>query len=215
MIQHNGKLLLKALKTAAGSKGAQLQLLTNDGLRLRPVATRLKYQCSSDVHCLTKWRNKFVSSFLTEFVASEMQTATWLDEKVGRSDDSILFMIDDMLGNTVGYMGLGYINWDESYGEADAVVRGRHLPRGSMSRALNTLISWGNGQLGIKNFGVRVRSDNTALEFYRKFGFIEKYRVALSQRTEDGKTTWYENPNDVGSHVSLVYHKFKIKRERQ
>jgi RimJ/RimL family protein N-acetyltransferase len=195
-----------ALKAAAGRPGPQLELIAEGGLRLRPVATDPLYQCSQDIYWLTTWRNKFVKAFLTEFVATEARTSKWLAEAVGPSDDRVLFMIDDRGGETIGYMGIGFIDWDRRHGEADAIVRGRNAEKGSMNRALKTLIEWAAGQLAIETFGVRVRSDNEALLFYQRFGFIEQYRVPLSRRTEEGTTIWYENPNAAEAEVSLVHH---------
>ncbi len=199
--------LLVALKAAAGRPGPQLQLVPDAGLRLRPVATGLEAQSEDDVRCLTEWRNRYVTAFLTEFVATEAQTASWLANVVGPSDDRILFMIDDDSGTTVGYMGIAFIDWDRSYAEADAIVRGRELPKGAMGRALKSLIAWAKGQLRMATIGVRVRSDNPALEFYRRIGFVEHRRVPLSRRHESNMTVWYENPEDVSSSVWLVHHR--------
>lgn len=200
-----GRHLLIALKAAAGRPGPQLGLDAGHGIRLRPIATDRRLQWAEDVRCLTEWRNRFVNAFLTEFVATEALTATWLAETIGPSDDRIMFMVDDD-ATTIGYMAVGFIDWQAGYGEADAIVRGRDAPKGSMARALRTMTDWSQGQLGIAKLGVRVRSDNPALEFYRKLGFVEQRRVPLSRRSEPGKVIWYENPSDVRSGVSLVYH---------
>lgn len=206
MPTRNGRSLLVALKVAAGRPGPQLQLCTSEGLRLRPVATGRERQCARDVTCLTTWRNRFVTSFLTEFVATEQRTSAWLDETVGPNDDRILFMIDDPSGAIAGYMGLGFLDWEKGYGEADAVVRGGSLPKGAMSSALRTLMDWSRGQLEISTLGVRVRSDNPALAFYRKLGFVEHRRVPLSCCREEDMIRWFENPEDTESQVALVHH---------
>lgn len=203
---YTGRDLLTALKLAAGRPGPQIQLVVNQNIRLRIVATNLDYQRSHDVHCLTAWRNKFVNSFLTEFVATETQTARWLAETVGPSDDRILFMADDRDGTAIGYMGIGFIDWKRRYAEADSIVRGRDAEKGGMSLALRTMIEWCQGQLAIEEVGVRVRSDNPALQFYRKFGFVERLRVPLSRRIEGGKTIWDENPAEPNPEVWLVHH---------
>jgi len=122
-------------------------------------------------------------------------------------------MVDDVHGETIGYMGIGFIDWRRSYAEADSVVRGRDAEKGTMGRALQTLIGWGAGQLAIGTFGVRVRSDNEALGFYQRFGFVEQFRVPLSKRTEAGTTVWYENPSAPSAEISLVHHLLGPPRE--
>lgn len=154
---------------------------------------------------LTEWRNRFVQAFLTEFEATESRTARWLAEVVGPREGKILFMVDDLNGRTFGYMGLDYIDWEQAYGEADAIVRGAEAAPGTMKRALQTLLSWARGQLGLRELGVRVRSDNTALEFYRKVGFHEMRRVPLRRLEEPQMIRWVEDASLESSKVHLVH----------
>jgi len=203
-----GKKLLTSLKIVAGTPGPQLGLkVGTPGIAwLRPVATRRELQNEHDVRCLTDWRNKFVTSFLNEFKATDAQTSDWLADIVGPDDGRILFMIDDTDNLTIGYMGIGFIDWKTGYAEADSIVRGRAAAKGVMMAALQTLLTWGQSQLGLHTIGVRVRSDNPALAFYRKFGFVEQKRVPLGSRVELGKLAWYEDQDNASATISLVYH---------
>jgi RimJ/RimL family protein N-acetyltransferase len=202
------KQLLMSLKCAAGKPGPQLGLRAgvSDAVYLRPVATRREVQNMSDVRCLTEWRNKFVASFLTEFKATKSRTSDWLANTVGPDDSRILFMVDDPDGRTIGYMGIAFINWKTGYGEVDSVVRGRSAAKGAMTAAMGALIMWGRGQLGLDTIGVRVRSDNPALAFYRKSGFVERKRVPLSCRSASNGLVWYEDRDNRSTAISLVYH---------
>ncbi len=203
--------LLTGLKDIAGTPCLQVRLQagTPPVAWLRPVATRRELQNESDVASLTEWRNKFVTSFLNEFKATESRTSDWLANIVGPDDSRILFMVDDTDNVTIGYMGIGFIDWETGYGEADSIVRGMAGPRGIMMTALQTLLEWGRCQLGLKTIGVRVRSDNPALAFYSKCGFVEQRRVPLSRRVEPDKLVWYEDPGNANSKTSLVYHTLK------
>ena len=204
--------LLRSMKYVAGAFGPQLSLPVGSPVTaiLRPVATRREYLNKADIELLSKWRNRFVKAFLNEFVSTEPQTAEWLVNTVGLSDTKILFMLEDLGKRVFGYMGIAFINWETSYGEADAIVRGADAPKGIMTASLKTLISWARGQLGLKEIGVRVRSDNTALEFYRKVGFIEEKRIPLKCTREHSKIIWEEDLSSAASHSSifLVYMKF-------
>ena len=203
---HLGRTLLSTLKATSGTEqflclpvGVPVQAI------LRPIATRREVLNPDDIRCITEWRNCFVQSFLTEFQATESRTAQWLTEIVEPNDNKILFMVDDLNGRTFGYMGLDFINWETGYGEADAIVRGEEAPPGTMKIALQTLLSWALGQLGLRSLGVRVRSDNTALEFYRKVGFSEERRVPLRRVDDFDMIRWVEDSSLNPADLSLVY----------
>ncbi len=207
-----GRELLIALKANATAKTPCLCIPVGLPVEavLRPVATAAGRVDASDVHVLTEWRNRFVGSFLTEFVATEARTEQWLTEVVGPDPTRILFMLDDSLGATVGYLGLAFIDWENLTGEADAIVRGAETAPGVMARAMFTLLEWAREQLGLKSIGARVRSDNPALRFFLKFA-TETKRVPLRAIEEPGAepkmVRWVEDETlaNVEAPVSLVY----------
>ena len=198
----SGRKLLEALKRSAGGPGPELGLVVGSPPQsiLRPIATRRERLNQSDVRVLTEWRNRFVTSFLTEFQAIEERTADWLVTFVGPNPNKILFMVDDAVGNTFGYMGLDLIDWEDYTGEVDAIVRGGTAPRGAMAAALTALIQWARVQLELDQIYVRVRSDNSALHFYEKIGFEEFRRVALIRRQKQNEIHWEEDEtSEIGS----------------
>jgi RimJ/RimL family protein N-acetyltransferase len=158
-----------------------------------------------DVELLSEWRNRFVKSFLTEFIAHPARTAAWLSGPVHANDGKILFMVESLDGVRFGHIGLAFIDWTRGYGEADAIVRGRDAPPGLMKLALQTTLKWARDQLGLTSLGVRVRSDNSALDFYRKVGFKETKRVPLSREAHADAVTWSEAPALADAEASLVY----------
>jgi RimJ/RimL family protein N-acetyltransferase len=203
-----GRQLLRAAKESAAPRGAVLSLPVGRPVEavLRPVATCEGCLNADDVRALTQWRNRFVRSFLTEFEATEERTARWLTTMVGPDDTRILFMVDDArTGRTVGYMGLAFIDWERGSGEADAIVRGGDAAPGMMTRALRTMLDWARVQLGLHELGVRVRSDNPAVTFYRKLGFRELRRVPLRRIDREGLIQWIENESLPGREPSLVH----------
>jgi RimJ/RimL family protein N-acetyltransferase len=210
-----GAQLIQALK--ANSTAAQPCLSLPVGAPveavLRPVATVAGKLNDNDVRVLTEWRNRFVKSFLTEFEATDARTAAWLTDVVGPDATRILFMLDDAKGETVGYLGLAFIDWEQGIGEADAIVRGAEVAPGVMAKALFTLLGWGYEQLGLETLGARVRSDNPSLRFFLKVG-QELKRVPLRRIEESGMVRWVEDETLVTSEASLVYlifdRKFRI-----
>ena len=208
-----GKDLLISAKDRAGTEGALILEVGRPPVAwLRPVATRAELVNADDVRVLTEWRNRHVTAFLTEFDATPERTRGWLTEHVSADDGRILFMLDDPAGATPGYMGLAYIDWSRSYGEVDAVVRGLPAPRGLMRQALCTLIDWAGDCLGLATVGVRVRSDNPALRFYEKAGFVEDRRVALLRTAVGDEVHWVLDPDASPSGTSLVFMTFRSEK---
>ena len=158
---------LQAIKQAArGASSLCLPVGRPPTVLLRPVSTTVGRLDAKDVMVLTEWRNRYVTSFLNEFQATEDRTADWLTQSVGPDGTRILFMVDGISDAiTIGYMGLAFIDWDQHYGEADAIVRGLPAEHGVMRQALVTLLTWAKESLGLTSFGVRVRSDNPAISF--------------------------------------------------
>jgi RimJ/RimL family protein N-acetyltransferase len=176
------------------------------GYFIRPIPTHIDSLDEHDIHCLTCWRNSNRKAFLNEFIATEKRTANWLSDVVHNDKGRILCMIINEKNLPIGYMGLAYIDWSSSYGEADSIVRGRSSPKGLMSSGLLTIMNWAQRELGLKTIGVRVLSDNPALAFYRKLGFRETKRVGLiAQRKIDG-VSWIEDTSVSNTSRYLVHH---------
>jgi RimJ/RimL family protein N-acetyltransferase len=208
---NNAVTLLRQLKEEACTPNPLLKLNIPgfDAYFLRPVPCRVDLIDQEDVSFLTKWRNYYVHAFLTEFNATNERTFRWLSQSVYKDNGRILFMIEDSKRQRVGYMGIAYIDWALSYVEADAIVSNGKTPRGLMSAALCTILSWAQEQLGLHNVTVRVLSDNPALSFYRKIGFIEIKRVPLRRLEELGTISWLESPSLPEADRYLVYHTWK------
>lgn len=203
----SGRELLRALKDSAGRPGPGLCLRVGQPTVawLRPVASAADRQDPRDVERLSSWRNANVGAFLTEFNATPARTAAWLAADIAGNDTRILFMIDDSAGVTVGYMGLAYIDWDLGYGEADSIVKGLATGKGLATQAIDTLMQWARGSLGLATIGVRVRSDNPALGFYRRVGFVEWRRSPLVRSEREGLVVWHEASDGTPSPLSLVH----------
>ena len=198
---------LRAAKEGASGDRSPLRLPVGSPVAgsLRPVATRPGAVSQADIRSITEWRNRFVTSFLSEFVATEERTERWLVETVGPDDTRILFMLDAADGRTVGHMGLAFIDWEAGYAEVDAVVRGAEAPAGLVSKALGALWGWARTDLGLSQLWARVRSDNSAIAFYEKAGFRELRRVPLRRREVDDGVRWIEEPSAAAGDLSVVH----------
>ncbi len=203
---YQGQELIQALKTGSTAGQPCLSIPVGSPVEavLRPVCTVAGKLNGNDVRLLTEWRNRFVKSFLTEFEATDARTSEWLTGNVGPDPTRVLFMLDDARGQTVAYLGLAFIDWEQRTGEADAIVRGAEVAPGVMAKAMFTLLDWGYKQLELETLGARVRSDNPALRFFLKIGNEDK-RVPLRRIDEPGIVRWVEDETLAGSSASLVY----------
>ena len=202
-----GKALIRCLKDSSGLNQTNLVIPVGHSVNayLRVIPTVREELDPVDLRLLSEWRNKYVKSFLTEFHAHPERTAKWLTEYVHQSDGKILFMLESLDGVRLGHIGLAFINWETGYGEADAIVSGGDSPRGLMKLALQTTLKWARDQLSLTTLGVRVRSDNTALEFYKKVGFEEIKRVPLRSEKNGEDINWFEDESFLAFEASLVY----------
>jgi RimJ/RimL family protein N-acetyltransferase len=207
----SGETLLRALKDRTRAGAPALVLPVGEPLRavLRPIATVPGALDAEDVRLLTEWRNRHVQRFLTEFVATDARTAAWLAGSIHANGNKLLFMLESPEGARLGHLGIGFIDWRGGYGEADAIVSGGASPPGLMKLALQTLLRWAREQLGLAHLAVRVRSDNPAVGFYRRVGFVEYRRTPLvAERVADG-TVWQEMPEHLHSPVGLVHMRYQ------
>jgi RimJ/RimL family protein N-acetyltransferase len=204
---HLGQILFRSLKATSRYGQPCLVLPVGEPLKavLRPIATLADALDPEDVRLLTVWRNRHVKSFLTEFVATEERTAHWLCGPVHHNDGKLLWMVDTPEGERVGHVGLGFIDWNAGYGEADAIVSGGSSPPGLMKASLLTLMQWSRDTLGLKTLAVRVRSDNSALEFYKKVGFNEVRRVPIVASPAQDGVNWTEQLDAPSAEPALVH----------
>lgn len=204
----NKNLFLEFKKSA----GSEIELVIPVGkpveALLRPIATDPAKIRSEDVRLLSEWRNRFVKSFLTEFHAHDERTKSWLTHTVANDQEKLLFMIDSLNGVPIGHLGIGFINWETGYIEADAIVRGGVARKGLMKEALRLLLCWAETSLGLHDAWVRVRSDNPAILFYEKVGFVEKKRVPLTKANNGDTLIWSEDFNAGEDAPALVYMKY-------
>lgn len=201
-----GRDVLAMFKDLAGAPGPPVLLRVGDPTvaLLRPVAVHADRLNPGDIALLTAWRNRHVTAFLTEFDATTDRTGAWLT-KSATDLSRILFMVDDPGGRTFGSMGLAGIDWESGTGEADAIVRGEESAPGTMGATLRALIDWATGPLGLRHVRIRVRSDNAAMAFYERLGFVEKRRVPLRLEHGEAATRKWVEDETADASLFVVY----------
>jgi len=82
-----------------------------------------------------------------------------------------------------------------------------------MKRALHTLLALGRSRLGLVELGVRVRSDNTTLQFHRKADYREIRRGPLGPVEEPGIINWVEDESLETAKLYLVYTRWQADKQ--
>jgi hypothetical protein len=144
------------------------------GYALYPINCRRESLDSEIIAMLTTSRNQNKNSFLTYFHATEERTSSWLKNTVAFDSGRILFVLKEISSNKLyGYMGLAYADLEAKRIEGDAIVRySSEVIPGLMRLAFMTLTEWVHYSLNIPEIWVRVLSDNSAINFYKKCNFI-------------------------------------------
>lgn len=108
----------------------------------------------------------------------------------------ILFFIEskEKKSRLIGHIGLFTFNFRSNSCEIDNVVRGdKENLKGVMSFALKSLINWSAKKLKPKHLYLRVLDDNKrAIDFYRRNGFKDLYKIPLKKHEKPGMVSWEE-----------------------
>jgi len=143
---------------------------------------------------IKQWREENSIGFANRFKGTEEQTMNWIDNVLLPRKDRLLFMIHPHTADAlpIGHIGYSSFNYDIPSVEIDNVVRGvKNVYKGMMSYAVNTLINYGRTGLKIKEFYLKVLSDNPhAITFYERLGFKEVNQIPLYRVEHDGMIEW-------------------------
>ncbi len=145
------------------------------------------------VELLAKWREVNWRAYPTVFKVTREGTQEWMQVQLIDREDRILFLIVSLNDTVIGHVGLSNFDFPTCRAEIDNVVRG--VPDravGIMTLALNTLIGWSFGELGLERLILRVFIDNErAIALYERCGFTRVRQIPL-RKVVDGEVTRYE-----------------------
>lgn len=172
-------------------------------------------RCPAVVRDMTDWRNRHMSSFLSQFTATEERTRNWLENLVIPSPDRILFVVVDRDDLVIGNIGICSLSGQSA--ELDNVLRGRvSSSKNLMFHAMVTLLGWIFDFLGLDLARLHVFSTNLpAIVLYSRIGFTNGATLALSKVVEpDTDTIRYSIGDDGEAVVGLQYLEMTLPRER-
>ncbi len=182
------------MKSAKNVQEAYLRAIPVEGYGyLLPVCDAHKMD-EELIRKLTKWRNKNVTVYPTQFEATDESTLRWLSERLLSSDERILFLVVSNVGKVIGHLGFNGCLNEEGLFEVDNVVRGEQsIERGIFSKAMHALMEWARTVIGTQGFFLRVMDDNeNAIAFYKNNGFKEINRIPLIKESKETMVVFKE-----------------------
>jgi RimJ/RimL family protein N-acetyltransferase len=119
---------------------------------------------------LAMWRHLNARFFPSQFPFSVDSMRNYIvTHSIGMSD-RLLFLIFNEAEYPVGHLGISHTQ--EGYAEIDNVMRNPNSSNFFMRDALAHLMQWAELELGVKNFGLSVMSNNPrAIGLYKSLGF--------------------------------------------
>ena len=186
------EIILAAIRAA---KEAQLHLpvRNEDGTHLSSM--RIMGNSPEEVKHVADWREAAADSAPTMFAYNLENTKKWVENQVAAHPERILFFLETPEGERWGHIGLATFGFEpEVSAELDAIMRGREdLAKGVMTPAIRTLMKWATEHLGIRQFGLRVFSDNErAIRLYERLGFERDRLIPMIFEKGDPISKWRE-----------------------
>lgn len=138
---------------------------------------------------LGRWRKKNEKWYLSQFPISPRRTKLWFIYHVTAQPDRLLFIISKRR-KYIGHVGLFRFDFLTNSAEIDNVLRGEKEFKGIMSSSVLAVMKWGEQNLHIKNYSLKVLSDNhRAIKMYERLGFrtVGKIPLHYEMSKTDGK----------------------------
>jgi perosamine synthetase len=160
---------------------------------LIPVA-RVHEQDDALLQTLAEWRNRYVTSYPTQFVATLESTRAWLTDRLLAVPDRMLFLVVDRTGKVIGHAGFNGCFNDDAQMELDNIVRGvADAEPGILSNAVRSLMTWARTTLNVEGFFLRVFDDNEhAIAFYLRNGFTAASKIPLRRTAGEASVSYAE-----------------------
>lgn len=144
--------------------------------RILRLITRNILNNRNQVLQMMRWRIDNQQYYATQPKITEESFRNWFVKYVFGMP-KMLFWVLDHEGKPIGHMGLRF---RKNACEIDNVVRGEPRDKGRMGKALKELIAWTFKNIPTEKLYLRVLSTNDhAIEFYKKNGFIPKKKVIV------------------------------------
>ena len=195
MISRDQKTIIRQLKglETGDLSSFSIPIIKDEGSvigRLVPINRELANN-SLIIEYLTKWRQKYMKYFLSQFTATNERTQLWLNNNLLLDDTTILFLIQNQEGKWIGNFGI--CNIREKEAEIGPLVRGE---KGGDPKIIFyaeiSLMHWIYKILKIDDIYLHVFSNNLrTINLHSSVGF-EKYQTYQLVKTESNQEIKYQ-----------------------
>jgi len=176
---------LNQYKAACFDGAVALQLPVDANLALVPVGPWILDEPDL-VAKMAAWRGASMAMFFAQFESTPAKTLGYLrGASIGQANRLLFVIVED--GQIVGHVGFSNVSAETA--ELDNVMRGiRSENPLVMQLAINTLVEWGFGTLGLSSVTLKVSSINTrAIALYERCGFVVTASIGLRAVERDGE----------------------------
>lgn len=194
MIYDHQRKLIRLLKgIEEGSSAKEIPIIDDKKVIigfLKPIDIRLSND-EDIISSLTRWRQKYMRYFLTQFEATNGRTRIWLNNVVIKDDTRILFLIMDETDKAIGNFGI--CNIDSKSAELDNLIRGEKggCPKLVLFSEIS-LISWIYNNLDINDLYLHVFSNNfRTIQLHESVGFrrADIFKLKKNEISDEVKYT--------------------------
>jgi len=124
---------------------------------------------------------------------------SWLKKGVQEREDRLLFLVNDIYGETIGHVGISSFNYEKKTCEIDNIVRGEVSSQSKvMESAVKGLLTWIFEKIEPECIELRVFNDNTkALALYYRLGFQLDALYPLEKTVKGDEIEWIDSDNKI------------------
>ena len=155
---------------------------------------------------LKSWRSENQNAFLRVFNVTIAGTLSWLKKGVLEREDRLLFLVNDIYGETIGHVGISSFNFEKKTCEIDNIVRGKVSSQSKvMESAVKGLLTWIFEKIEPECIELRVFNFNTkALALYYRLGFQLDALYPLEKTAKGDEIEWIDSDNKIdGFFISM------------
>lgn len=199
MISKTQKTIIKQLKglEEGDLNSFSIPIIKDEGSvigRLVPINRELANN-SLIIEYLTKWRQKYMKYFLTQFTATNERTQLWLNNHFLLDDTTILLLIQSREGKWIGNSGISNIREKEA--ELVNLIRGEIGGDPELIfYAEIALMHWIYKILEIEDIYLHVFSNNfITISLHGSVGFKKSQTYQLVKTESDQETQYQVNMN--------------------
>jgi RimJ/RimL family protein N-acetyltransferase len=164
---------------------------------------------------MTKWRQENMQWFLTQFIATEPRTKSWMENDFLPDPTRILFIMKDAYGNLIGQYGLR--NMSSELGEIDIIIRGnKGGVKGFIHYSEIAILAWMFGKNGQSKSNLFVFSHNdptVKLHTSTSFEIVDSLKLSEDVIPPD-YTHYYLVESDNGKVADFTYLEMATTKKR-